>query len=209
MKAFLPLSHQPLPGFKPDSLLDRVQASAKEHGYKSALLFGFVRLKDHLLQRRAMNAAWNSTRIRCQRKRGVQIGKNVHWGVNVFVDPPYPYFVVVEDGASLAGNNILLTHTKADEYHSNVVESYVAPIIIRKNAWVAVGATILPGCEIGEGAIVSAGSVVNRNIPPMTIASGNPAKVVSDISGLLEDKYTHEEFSRIIEERNKKFKKLI
>lgn len=209
MKAFLPLKHQPLPEFKPDSLLDRVQASAKEHGYKSALVFGLVRLKDHLLQRRAMNAAWNSTRIRYQRKRGVKIGKNVHWGVNVFVDPPYPYFVVVEDGASLAGNNILLTHTKADEYHSNVVESYVAPIIIRKNAWVAVGATILPGCEIGEGAIVSAGSVVNRNIPPMTVASGNPAKVVSDISGLLEDKYTPEEFSRIIEERNKKFKKLI
>ena len=164
-----------------------------------------MRLKDHWLQQHAMRAAWNGVRIRCQRKRGVTIGKGVHWGTNVFIDPPYPYFVIVEDGASLAGNNTLLTHTKASDYHSLIVESYVAPIIIHKNAWVAVGVTILPGCEVGEGSIVSAGSIVTRDIPPLTMACGNPAVVVNDLSRLLKRNYSKEEYDRIITERKQKY----
>lgn len=205
MKAYLPLVHQPLPGYKAEKLWQRIGKSAREHGYHSAVVFGFVRFKDHVLQQWAMRAAWNSTRIRCQRHRGVAIGKGVHWGTNVFIDPPYPYFVVVEDGASLAGNNTLLTHTKASAYHSRVVESFVAPIIVHKNAWVAVGVTILPGCEIGEGAIVSTGSVVTKDIPPLTMASGNPAKVVSDMARLLKKNYDAEEYERILTERKEKY----
>jgi acetyltransferase-like isoleucine patch superfamily enzyme len=41
-----------------------------------------------------------------------------------------------------------------------------------------VGAVLLPGVRIGEGAIVGAGSVVTRNIPPFTVAAGNPARVL-------------------------------
>ncbi|MCB0261480.1 MAG: acyltransferase, partial [Calditrichaeota bacterium] len=39
---------------------------------------------------------------------------------------------------------------------------------------------ILPGCHIGEGAVIGAGSVVNRNIPPYAIAAGVPVKVVGE-----------------------------
>lgn len=205
MKRYLPLKRQDLPGYQSEGLLQRLRKSAVEHGYKSFIVFGFVRWKDHVLQQIAMRAAWNSTRVRCQRRRGVQIGEGVHWGTNVFIDPPYPYFVVVEDGASLAGNNILLTHTKASKYHSRIVESYVAPIVIRKNAWVAVGVTILPGCEIGEGAIVSAGSVVSKDIPPLTMASGNPAVVVNDLARLLKNNYTKEEYESLMAERKRKY----
>lgn len=41
-----------------------------------------------------------------------------------------------------------------------------------------VGAVLLPGVRIGEGAIVGAGSVVTRNVPPFTVAAGNPARVL-------------------------------
>lgn len=197
--------HHPIEGYKAESLKERIQYSAKEHGYRSPLIFAIVRWKDHWLQQIAMRASWNKTRIICQRWRGVSIGNKVHWGTNVFIDPPYPYFVIIEDGASLAGNNTLLTHTKASRYHSRIIESYVAPIVIHKNAWLAVGVTVLPGCEIGEGAIVSAGSVVTKDIPPLTIASGNPAKVVNDLARLLKNNYSEEEYKKIITKRKEKY----
>jgi len=53
---------------------------------------------------------------------------------------------------------------------------------IRRGASVGSGATILSSVEIGENAIVGAGSVVTRNVPPNTIVAGNPARVLRSIS---------------------------
>lgn len=52
------------------------------------------------------------------------------------------------------------------------------PVVIGANTWIGDGATILPGVEIGDGAIVGAGSVVTKSIPAYAIAVGTPAKVV-------------------------------
>jgi len=62
---------------------------------------------------------------------------------------------------------------------SNVASS---PTVICDKAWVGFNAVILKGVTIGEGAIVGAGSVVTKNIPPWTIAAGNPAKVIREIA---------------------------
>ena len=51
-------------------------------------------------------------------------------------------------------------------------------VIIGDNVWIGCGALILPGVIIGEGAVIGAGSVVTKNIPPWSIAVGNPAKVI-------------------------------
>ncbi|MGP1585275.1 MAG: acyltransferase [Schwartzia sp. (in: firmicutes)] len=53
-----------------------------------------------------------------------------------------------------------------------------APIRICDKAWIGMNAIILKGVTIGEGAVVGAGSVVTHDVPPWTIAAGNPAKVV-------------------------------
>jgi len=53
--------------------------------------------------------------------------------------------------------------------------------LVRSRASIGTSATILGGVEIGEGAIVGAGSVVTRNVPPRTIVVGNPARVVRSI----------------------------
>ena len=52
---------------------------------------------------------------------------------------------------------------------------------IQDGVSVGVGAIILGGIEIGEGAVVGAGSVVVKNVPENTIVVGNPARVVSDL----------------------------
>ena len=54
--------------------------------------------------------------------------------------------------------------------------------LIRRGASVGSGATILSSVEIGENAIVGAGSVVTRNVPANTIVAGNPARVLRSIS---------------------------
>jgi UDP-2-acetamido-3-amino-2,3-dideoxy-glucuronate N-acetyltransferase len=54
----------------------------------------------------------------------------------------------------------------------------VVPTVIKKRASVGSNATILCGVTVGEGAIIGAGSVVIRDVPPQTIVAGNPAKVI-------------------------------
>lgn len=50
-------------------------------------------------------------------------------------------------------------------------------VIIEDNVWLGINVTILPGVTIGEGAIIQAGSVVVKSIPPFSIAGGHPAIV--------------------------------
>lgn len=53
-----------------------------------------------------------------------------------------------------------------------------APPILGRDVWVGVRVILLPGVIVGNGAIIAAGAVVNRDIPPYAIAAGVPAKVV-------------------------------
>ncbi|EPC3719825.1 TPA: acyltransferase [Escherichia coli] len=52
---------------------------------------------------------------------------------------------------------------------------------VKKGASIGANATILPGIEIGEGAIIGAGSVVTKDVPPYSIVTGNPAKLIKMI----------------------------
>lgn len=55
-----------------------------------------------------------------------------------------------------------------------------APIVIGDRVWIGFKASILKGVKIGEGAIIAAGSVVTRDVPPYTVVAGNPAVVVRE-----------------------------
>jgi acetyltransferase-like isoleucine patch superfamily enzyme len=54
------------------------------------------------------------------------------------------------------------------------------PIWIGDDVWIGARAIVLKGVEIGEGAVVAAGSVVTRSIPPRSLAAGNPARVIRE-----------------------------
>lgn len=55
-----------------------------------------------------------------------------------------------------------------------------APIVIEDHVWIGMNAIVLRGVTIGEGSIVAAGSVVSRNVPPHSLVSGVPAKVIAN-----------------------------
>lgn len=181
MKLYLELKRQPLPHYQNHSLWATMHLSARQHGYHSALWFGIVRWKDHVLNQWAKRCPWNKLRIKLQRWRGVHIGNQVHIGPDCIIDYAYPCFVRIDDGASLAGADYVLAHSTPMECHAKNVESFVAPTIIGRNAWVGVNVTILPGVTIGEGAIVAAGSVVTHDIPAWTLAAGVPAKIKKEL----------------------------
>ena len=52
------------------------------------------------------------------------------------------------------------------------------PVLIEDDVWIGARAIILPGLRIGKGAIVGAGSVVTKDVPPYAICVGNPARVI-------------------------------
>lgn len=69
---------------------------------------------------------------------------------------------------------------KNDRYHNWEVTTK-KPITIDKGAWLGARAIILKGVNIGEGAIVGAGSVVTKDVPDWTVVAGNPARIVRKI----------------------------
>lgn len=183
MKDKIPMRKTKLPYHKERSFFTALKLSTKEHGYTgffSKTRFLLRRLLDYIHQSISIKTPINSMKIAHQRKRGVKIGKNVHLGPNVFIDEVFPNFLTIGDNVSIAGSNYILTHTKPLEYHKELFESSVSPVIIENNAWIAIGVIILPGVTIGEGAVVAAGSVVTRDVPSHTFVAGVPAKVVKE-----------------------------
>jgi len=55
------------------------------------------------------------------------------------------------------------------------------PVTIKRGAWIGAAATILPGVTVGENAVVAAGSVVSRDVPPNAVVAGIPAKILKSI----------------------------
>lgn len=66
---------------------------------------------------------------------------------------------------------------------------YAYPITVGDNVWFGGNVTVLPGVSIGSNAVIGAGSVVNRDLPPGVIAAGNPCRVIREITE--EDRYKY------------------
>lgn len=75
-------------------------------------------------------------------------------------------------------NLITINH---DPDPDNRSATYGKPIVLEDKVWIGINATILPGVRVGYGAIVAAGAVVTKDVPPMAIVGGNPAKIIKMI----------------------------
>ena len=81
--------------------------------------------------------------------------------------------IVVTDGhLPTVGLPQILTGT-------NHINDRVTNIIVHEGAWIGANCILLPGTEIGRGAIIGAGSIVTKSIPPYAVAAGNPAKIIA------------------------------
>jgi len=131
---------------------------------------------------------WNHSKIR----ENVTIGSDCIIGKNVYVDPDVKIGnhvkiqngvnvykgVTIEDdvflGPSMTFTNCLFPRSKNDDW--KLTETHV-----KKGASIGANATIVCGVTIGEHAMVGAGSVVTKDVPPHALVVGNPAKKIGNI----------------------------
>ena len=111
-------------------------------------------------------------------------GRNLHFGKNVFVNAGCHFQdqggVFIGDGA-LIGHNVVFATIDHDLDPTSRMNHY-APIHVGSHVWIGANAVITKGVTIGDGAVVAAGAVVTRDVPPMTVVGGVPAKIIKRIS---------------------------
>lgn len=103
----------------------------------------------------------------------VKIGRNVYIGSNLLLMARGG--ITIEDGAWIAANVQLLSNNHG-LYDRAVLKC--KPVLVKEDAWIGAGATILPGVCVGKHAVVGAGSIVTKDVPDYAVVVGSPAKVV-------------------------------
>ena len=86
--------------------------------------------------------------------------------------------ITIDDGVMI-GPNVRIVTDNHDFQNRMVLRC--KPVHIERNAWIGVGAIILPGVTIGENAVVAAGAIVTKDVAPNAIVGGNPAKFIKNI----------------------------
>ena len=107
----------------------------------------------------------------------VEIADNVRIHTQVFI----PEFSVLEAGCWI-GPNVVFTNAKYPL--SPGVKDQLAGPVIRRGAKIGANATLLPGVVVGENALVGAGTVVVRDVPPGAVVVGNPGRVIGQVADL-------------------------
>ena len=159
------------------------------YGYKGKI--GKIKLKLRLirswiLQFLASFSPSSNLAVTFQRARGARIGMHVFLGPNVQIDLLYPQLVTIEDYVSIGMNSMIFAHsnpTCSIYLKTRYYPREVAPVIIKKGAWIPPGTIILHGVTIGENSVVGAGSVVLSDVEPLTVVAGVPAKPIKKLEG--------------------------
>jgi galactoside O-acetyltransferase len=115
-------------------------------------------------------------------------GSNVHIGDDFFGNVNLTF---VDDVEIRIGHGVMIAPgvtltTTGHPVHPDLREDFrrfSEPIVIEDKVWIGSNVVVLPGVRIGYGAVIGAGSVVSRDIPPMTVAMGTPCRVVRQITG--------------------------
>ncbi len=119
----------------------------------------------------------NRAKIFVDRGATLTVGKNSRInGVHISASNR----VVIGQNVRMAPYTIIMD----SDYHdinNHFSDGVNLPIIIEDNVWLALRSTVLKGVTIGEGAVVAAGALVTKDVPPYTVVAGVPAKVIKKL----------------------------
>lgn len=120
----------------------------------------------------------------------IAIGRRVviRPGTMLHASPVYPGVAIniCDDVMLGSGVHIYVDKHRFDDVWRPIIDQGdhpPEPVTLERGCWIGANAIILPGVTVGENAVIGAGSVVTRNVPPRTLVAGNPALVVRDLSG--------------------------
>lgn len=111
--------------------------------------------------------------------RGVQIGTNVWISQLVYIDEIHPEKVVIKDNVTIGLRCTIFAHFYLGNYSSN---TKVGKVVIEEGAFIGPNCTILQDVTIGKGSVVTAGSVVTKNIPPGVLCGPSPSGPLARIT---------------------------
>jgi len=138
-----------------------------------------VRVFGALLGRFAMVAPGGSNvRPRLQRWRGVRMGRGVWLGLFVSIDELHPEALTIGNNCTIGVRTTILTHF----YWGPARPASNGTVVIEDDVFIGPHCVILPNVRIGQGAVIQAGSVVTRSVPPRTLwgsESSGPMGVVT------------------------------
>lgn len=177
------------------ALQKRMQEKALSRFVANRILLPLYRIYYHFHQKKlwfymAYQKNWmldpaTSKRQKYWKKCGAHINGKVNIGYDVYFDAVNANLITIDDGAWITSRCLLLCHRRdMREYMQGTdVKSLpfiLAPIHICRNAHIGMGSIVMPGVTIGEGAIIGAGALVTKDIPPYSLAVGRPAKVIKE-----------------------------
>jgi heptaprenylglycerol acetyltransferase len=139
----------------------------------------------HLMARFSPGA--KSLRPALHRWRGVKIGRDVFLGDDVYLDNEWPERIEIQDNVQISMRAIVIAHTRGP-----------GQVIIEEEAFVGPNCVLVAGAgrvlRIGKGAVVGAGSVITKSVPPALYVAPPPVEVLASVSVPLPKAETMQEF---------------
>ena len=113
-------------------------------------------------------------------------GYNIHIGDNFYANHN---LVILDEAPVIFGDNVFIAPNcgfytaghPIDAAERNRGLEYARPITVGNDVWIGADVCVLPGVTIGDDCVIGAGSVVVKDIPPHSVAVGNPCKVIRKI----------------------------
>lgn len=165
--------------------LNRMLARARDPGARE-MIFGWMRRADDRFGTR--------TRRFMKEQLDIEIGRYTYGAYkidgSIVPGTTVGSFCSVAPGVRLGGSNHPLSYVSTHAFlycenrgfvpHDDVafMRQANAPVVVEDDVWLATNVVVVPGVRIGRGAVVAAGAVVTRDVPPYAIAAGVPARVV-------------------------------
>jgi acetyltransferase-like isoleucine patch superfamily enzyme len=118
------------------------------------------------------------------RKKGVEIGEGTRFFGNVNLDLSRPRLIHIGRNVSIAQGVSILTHGYewvVLQGKNRDVVVWSEEVVIGDNVFIGLNSVILKGVHVGRDSIIGAGSIVTRNVPPNSVAAGNPCKVLKTL----------------------------
>ncbi len=134
-----------------------------------------------------------SIRPAALRLRGVNLGERVWISQWVYVDELYPEAITIGRGSTVGLRVSIFAH-----FHWGPMRSTNGsrPVVIGANVFIGPHCVIMPGTRIGDGAVIKAGTVVSRNVPPNIFFGDSPGRPLARITIPLGPDFPYEEFVR-------------
>jgi acetyltransferase-like isoleucine patch superfamily enzyme len=115
----------------------------------------------------------DTLRVRLHRWRGVAIGDGTFIGTDVLIETAHPQLVRIGRGVDIGARTTIIAHQQGEPVTAEPT------VRIGDDVFIGPSSTLLPHVTIGDGAVVVAGSVVTKSVPPLTMVQGNPAGPVA------------------------------